>query len=34
VGGEVGADGKQILTQLGFNNSKINALKKDGIVTF
>jgi len=34
AGGEVGADGKQILSKLGFNYSTIIALEKKGVVTF
>ncbi len=33
AGGEIGADGKQILTQLGFSDSKITALEKNGAIT-
>ncbi|MEY8215332.1 MAG: CaiB/BaiF CoA-transferase family protein [Colwellia sp.] len=33
AGGKVGADGKQILTELGFSSSRITALEKDGVVT-
>ncbi|TWX64098.1 CoA transferase [Colwellia demingiae] len=34
AGGEVGVDGKQILSELGLSNSKITAFKKSGVVTF
>ncbi|PHR83352.1 MAG: carnitine dehydratase [Colwellia sp.] len=33
AGGEVGADGRQVLTQLGFSNSKIATFEKKGVVT-
>lgn len=33
AGGDIGVDGKQVLTQLGFSNSKITTLKKNGVVT-
>ncbi len=33
AGGEIGADGREILSQLGFSNSRIMALDKNGVVT-
>ena len=33
AGGELGADGKKILSELGFNDSRIKALEKKGVVT-
>ncbi len=34
AGGDIGADSKQILTELGFDDTKISTLKKCGVVTF
>lgn len=34
AGGDIGADSKQILTELGFDDIKISTLKKCGVVTF
>ena len=34
TGGELGADGKQVLSELGLNNNRITTLKKGGVVSF
>jgi alpha-methylacyl-CoA racemase len=34
TGGEIGADGKQILSQLGFSSETMEVLEKNGVVTF
>lgn len=33
AGGEIGADGKEVLTKLGLSNSKITTLEKNSVVT-
>lgn len=33
TGGEIGADGKQVLSEMGLSDSRIKALEKSGIVT-